>query len=207
MGYLAYHNASEAPVSALGKVNLVPLCLLLIPLSLSTRKELNMHYTLILRINEYPPTFNGKGGLLRMHWSTRRKHLEHWQELIWYSLSAEERTLFQTKQFTSCTITFTRYTTHHMGLDWSNCASSLKIPEDAFVQLGILQDDSPLVVQGVEVRQVVGVQTKGSDVPFTGVEFQIAGRLSSYDRDQFMTNLSNTKAGKTKNGMGEDLGK
>jgi hypothetical protein len=157
-----------------------------------------LRYTLTLRIEEFPPTFNGRGGLLRMHWSTRHKHLVHWQELIWYTLSAEERTLFQTKQFTSCTITFTRYTTHHTGLDWSNCASSLKIPEDAFVQLGILQDDSPTVVQDIDVQQVVGVQAKKKGNAFTGVEFCIEGMLASYDRDQFMAAIAKKKAGKKK---------
>jgi hypothetical protein len=74
---------------------------------------------------------------------------------------------------------------------------SLKIPEDAFVQLGILQDDSPTVVHGIDVQQVVGVQAKKGDA-FTGVEFCIEGMLASYDRDQFMAAIAKKKAGKKK---------
>ena len=152
-----------------------------------------MHHILMLRIESFPPAFNGKDGLLRMHWRTRQQHLEQWKERIWYGLSETERALFERWQFTHCEITFTRHTKHPVGLDWSNCASSLKIPEDAFVQLGILQDDNPGVVCGIGVRQVVGVKTRGKGNAFIGVEFLIQGTLSPYDRDEFMIALARGK--------------
>lgn len=110
-------------------------------------------FHLTLTFDVFPPSLNGNDGLLRMHWRQYTALRTEWEQRIWYALTPEHRTLFQSHWFARCALTYTRRTTHRTGLDWVNLAASLKIPEDALVRCGVLQDDNPAVVQTVLPQQ------------------------------------------------------
>jgi hypothetical protein len=136
-------------------------------------------YELRLQVPEYPPSLNGDNGLLRAHWTTRREWAEQWEAIVWYALTDEQRSIFDNRRFVDCTLTMERHTTSARGLDWTNCAGSLKIPEDVFVKLGILKDDNPTVVKEIKFIQKVGVKKGG----FTGTIFSIVGFMEEYDKE------------------------
>lgn len=110
-------------------------------------------FHLTLSFDVFPPSLNGNDGLLRMHWSQYTALRTEWEQRVWYALTPEQRSLFQTHWFTHCALTYTRRTIHRTGLDWVNLVASLKIPEDALVRCGILQDDNPAVVHTVIPHQ------------------------------------------------------
>jgi len=95
-----------------------------------------MEKTIIFRPPDLPPTLNGKKGLLRMHWSDRKKLKEKYMWLI------REQKIPKFKP--RVVVEVTNYAIRLM--DWDNLAGRFKIIGDALVGLKLLKDDNPDVV-------------------------------------------------------------
>ncbi len=101
-----------------------------------------MKVTLI--IPENVDGLNGKNGLLRAHWSARKKKKESWS---WLFL-AQTHVRFKGK----VNITITRsYKTTKM--DYDNLVSTGKVPLDALVKAGIIEDDNSKIIERIDYRQ------------------------------------------------------
>lgn len=90
-------------------------------------------------VNELTPGLNR---WQRMHWGKRSKIKEKWQWLI------KEQN--PQKHASSVNITYTRVSTQPMDLD--NVGGSFKAIGDALVKGGIIEDDSPDIVQSLTVQ-------------------------------------------------------
>lgn len=78
----------------------------------------------------------------RMHWGKRSKIKEQWQWLI-----KEQKPHMHDRPVS---ITYTRVSTQPMDLD--NTAASFKPIGDALVKCGVIEDDSPDIVQELTVQ-------------------------------------------------------
>ena len=88
-------------------------------------------------INESLPGLNGKNGLLREHFRTRRKRTDKYQWLIMdQNLDTHSGPVHAT---------ITRYGCKEM--DWDNVAASVKPVLDVMEKLGIIRDDSPSTIK------------------------------------------------------------
>jgi len=95
-----------------------------------------------LVIGEIAPGLNGKDGLLREHWKKRGDRVQKYANWI-----AARR---PAKAASPVRIIYTRYSVHRMDPD--NAAASFKCWGDALVQAGVLDDDSPDIIQDFTVR-------------------------------------------------------
>ena len=89
-----------------------------------------------IEIPEVAPMLNGKDGLMRMHWTKRRKLQEKWAALI--------SSVTNTKLKGRVSITYTRSSV--TAPDWDNLCASFKTIGDALVKNGVIEDDNPHVV-------------------------------------------------------------
>ena len=89
-----------------------------------------------IEIPEVAPMLNGKDGLMRMHWTKRRKLQEKWAVLI--------SSVTNAKLKGRVSITYTRSSV--TAPDWDNLCASFKTIGDALVKNGVIEDDNPQVV-------------------------------------------------------------
>lgn len=82
---------------------------------------------------ETAPGMNGDDGLLREHWSERRKRTERYQQLI----KAQNPEPAPSR----VTLKYIRKST--LKMDWDNLCASFKCWGDALVKEGVLEDDDP----------------------------------------------------------------
>lgn len=82
------------------------------------------------------PGLNSKGGLIRSHWSSRKKLKEEIQwEIIGQGIVQFEGQV---------RIEYTRYSKR--TLDWDNCMASMKLLLDSLVKCGVIEDDSLKII-------------------------------------------------------------
>lgn len=110
----------------------------------------------VLTIPEKVPSNNGKNGLLRMHWTDRKKLCERYQ-LIFMSQS-------RNRHLGRVTIHVTHYYIGSSIADYDNLVSTLKIPLDAIRKIGIIVDDHQLITgvptfEQIRVKKEIDVKT------------------------------------------------
>ncbi len=99
---------------------------------------------LIFKHPDMPPSLNGTNGLLRMHWSKRKKTKEKFQWLI-----KEQKFL----KINGCvTVSIINYAI--ILMDWDNLAGRFKIVGDSLVSSNLLKDDSPKVIIDFKMKQI-----------------------------------------------------
>ena len=108
-----------------------------------------MQTTLI--IPEKVPSNNGANGLLRMHWTKRRKLCLTYQWLF--------RAQTQNRHLGRVQIYVTHYYRGQAIADYDNLVSTLKIPLDAIKKTGIIVDDHQLIT-GIPTFEQVRVKDK-----------------------------------------------
>lgn len=115
-----------------------------------------------LRIPELAPSLNSKGGLLRMHWTRRKKLLVKWQYLVMEAAAGR-------KHSGPCRVTITR---HYAStpLDRDNCYAAAKLPLDALRKCGIIKDDDNQTLMSLSCKQVKVATRKeqGTEIIITG---------------------------------------
>lgn len=137
-------------------------------------------YVLRLKVEGSPPSLNGPGGLMRMHWTKKEELQQLWVFLLMEAMTPEERGMFKRRRFKRCNVIYTRYTTHHIGLDWDNMASSFKLVGDGLNQLNVVEDDNPKVIENFWPKQVWGLKrVRGK--PNIYIDLEIDGELEEYD--------------------------
>lgn len=99
---------------------------------------------LIFRHPDMPPTLNGSGGLLRMHWSKRYKVKD---KFSWLIKAQNPKKISGTMQ-----LVMINYAIHLM--DWDNLGGRLKIVGDCLTSMGMIEDDKPEVIVGFQMKQV-----------------------------------------------------
>lgn len=102
--------------------------------------------SITLHIPELAPSLNGKGGLLRTHWTCRKKLLTKWQYLVMAAAAGR-------KHLGPCRITITRHYAS-IPLDQDNCYAAAKLPLDALRKCGIIKDDDSQTVLSLSCKQV-----------------------------------------------------
>jgi hypothetical protein len=112
-------------------------------LAYKSSKNMNLEIT----INELVPGMNGDNGLIREHWAKRKKRKDRYMWMIRYKVKAG------IKFDGPVRIEYERFTNKLM--DWDNHCASFKLIGDALVELGIIEDDSPLVI-----KEFVPLQSK-----------------------------------------------
>lgn len=98
-----------------------------------------MGYRLHLRIPGLPRI---QAAGTRGHWSQRVREKNYWIDLVGWQAIAAGRPPEPLKR---AKLTLIRHS--HGEPDYVNLVSSFKAPEDGLVQCGVLQDDSPQVVE------------------------------------------------------------
>lgn len=93
------------------------------------------------------PGMNGKDGLLREHWSKRKKR----KDMIKRELLAQ--VVGQPKFKDKVRVQFTNYCSSH-PMDWDNFCASFKLIGDSLTDLRIIKDDSPLIIVEFLPKQV-----------------------------------------------------
>lgn len=93
-------------------------------------------------INELPPGLNGSNGLQQLHWAKYNKLKKEWVWLI----KAENPDTHNG----AVKVNYTRVSTNPMDLD--NCAASFKVVGDGLVGCGVIEDDSPDILQELNVK-------------------------------------------------------
>lgn len=116
---------------------------------------------LIFRRPDYPPSLNGNDGLLRLHWSKRKKVLEKFMWMI--------RGMRQDRLRNPCTLVITNYYAR-VPMDWDNLAGRLKIVGDALVKLKLIKDDSPKFIESCQLSQIKVDKLDKEQLVFTFLE-------------------------------------
>jgi Holliday junction resolvase RusA-like endonuclease len=93
-----------------------------------------------------PPGLNGSNGLIRAHWTKRRKMAADCLLRTLAALPSKQRIAGPLRL---------RYTRRYarQPLDLDNLAASIKLPLDALVKAGVLEDDNPRVISELVTRQ------------------------------------------------------
>ena len=92
-----------------------------------------------------PPSLNGAGGLINMHFRARKQKKE---SIMWYILDQnKEKISFADK----VRVTTIKHSSRLM--DWENLASVFKLVGDALIDLDIIVDDSPKYITKFEMFQ------------------------------------------------------
>jgi hypothetical protein len=99
-----------------------------------------------LEIPTLPPALNGPSGLLRMHFTKRRKVADRWAMLLLVARGRDRQ------RFCRCEVKVTFYTSRFRDPD--GAYASLKLPLDELVKLEVLKDDGPDVIHRLTVEQV-----------------------------------------------------
>ena len=82
-----------------------------------------------------PPSLNGAGGLINMHFRARKQKKE---SIMWYILDQnKEKISFADKVRVTTIKHSSRFS------DWDNMAACFKLVGDALIALDIIKDDSP----------------------------------------------------------------
>ena len=82
-----------------------------------------------------PPSLNGSGGLMRMHYHVKK---EQKQKIMWHILEENKKKIkFEGQVRVITTGHSSRFS------DWDNFGTRFKLVGDALIDLGILVDDSP----------------------------------------------------------------
>lgn len=97
-----------------------------------------------LLIPEHVPSLNGKGGMLRAHWSKKKKIIDRY---IWFF-----RSQTQNRHAGRVRLVVTRMC--RRPLDYDNLVSCYKYHLDAIVRAGIITDDGPTVILESKYEQV-----------------------------------------------------
>lgn len=98
-----------------------------------------------ITIAELPPGLNGDKGLIRMHHFVYRKAKDKWQWLLKQAAGTQ-------KAPHPCHITMERYYASQ-PMDCDNAFASIKLPMDAMRAVGMLVNDDPSCVVGLNVTQ------------------------------------------------------
>jgi len=98
-----------------------------------------------LVLDELPPGLNGTEGLIREHFSARKKRKDR------YFIKIRSQTLNRHKG--PVKITYIRYCNRFM--DWDNASASVKLPMDCLKDAKIIIDDSPKIVVEFSTKQVL----------------------------------------------------
>lgn len=94
--------------------------------------------SLALELDNIPPSFNGREGVLRMHWAKRQKVSEGWQYRVKSLVNQRPPKGIPYKR---CVILYTVYGVREQ--DWDNLSSTYKFIGDGLVNAGVLVDDNP----------------------------------------------------------------
>jgi Holliday junction resolvase RusA-like endonuclease len=92
------------------------------------------------------PMNNGRGGLLRMHWTKRRKLQDSYTWLT--------RSLTANRHEGPVRMELIRYSSSHTVADFGNLVSSDKLILDAIVNAGVLPDDNQTVIPQRDYKQI-----------------------------------------------------
>ena len=104
-------------------------------------------------INDIPVSPNGPGGLLRMHWATRKRYNDMWKIMVRQQITPQN----PPEGKMSVRITQNR----RRRLDPDNLVASCKPILDALVAWGLIRDDSEKYCH-LEVRQTTGIYAETS---------------------------------------------
>ena len=98
-----------------------------------------------------PPGLNGKLGLERMHWATKKRMREALEEKVadWYDREDTPIDLVLSGQ--QVRATYTRYSVRLMDVD--NLAASCKLPFDALRDAYLTPDDNPYTIVSLTCHQ------------------------------------------------------
>lgn len=111
-----------------------------------------------LFVPRLPPGLNGKGGLIRKHWTKRAKEQAAWDfEILLLAREAGPAPKPPLR------LTYTRQYAR-LPCDLDNAAASLKQPLDALVRSGAIHDDSPDIIAELIVRQVKVARVKDQGI-------------------------------------------
>lgn len=92
------------------------------------------------------PGLNGKAGLIRAHWATRRREAEVVTKLL---RAAWDGTVLPGP----VEVDYTRFYSR-LPMDWDNAGASFKLIGDALVELGVIPDDGPEVIRAFRPHQI-----------------------------------------------------
>lgn len=98
----------------------------------------------VLKIDHLVPGLNGKGGLIREHFTTAKKKKEAY---LWTFLSQTKN-----RHLGRVRITYNRYCVTPM--DWDNACASFKHLGDALVRAKIIRDDNSRIVLEFIPKQI-----------------------------------------------------
>lgn len=101
-----------------------------------------------LLIPEHVPSLNGKGGMLRAHWSKKAKIIKTYQWLF------RAQSMNQHKGKVRMTVTRMSL---NPTMDFDNLVGCYKHHIDAIVKAGILIDDSPKIIIDPKYEQVIAL--------------------------------------------------
>jgi hypothetical protein len=90
-----------------------------------------------LEIPEVAPMLNGKKGLKNMHYRNYMKLRDRWDSII--------RDVTNERILGTVHVTYTRSSV--VAPDWDNLCASFKPIGDALVNNGVIQDDSPKIIE------------------------------------------------------------
>ena len=105
------------------------------------KEELSKESIFIL--NKLVPGMNGSDGLLREHWTNRKKRKLKYMNIF----RSQVKCIYKG----TVSIDYVRYCCRFM--DWDNMGASFKCVGDALVGLGILGDDGPEVIRYFRLEQ------------------------------------------------------
>ncbi len=94
-----------------------------------------------------PPGLNGAKGLMRMHWKSRVRIKIDIHLSVLHALGGDTKRIDGPVRV-NCTMLYAS-----VPRDWDNLAVAAKYPMDSIVRLGVLEDDSPSVIESMTHRQ------------------------------------------------------
>lgn len=98
------------------------------------------------------PGLNGSDGLIREHWSKRKKRLDNYIMLTWSQKKKSHKGKVR--------VVYERHSVTPM--DWDNLCASFKLWGDSLVKAKVIKDDNPLVVTEFVPRFVKAKNNKES---------------------------------------------
>lgn len=120
-----------------------------------------MDEQILLSFDQLPPPLNGKGGLLRLNHHQRTVIQNGWNGRVLEEVLRQNWD--QWKPITCCRVNFVLRLARLMDL--TNLYARFKVVEDALIRGGLLIDDGPDVVIGLEATQIKVPRTKqGIDI-------------------------------------------
>jgi len=100
-----------------------------------------------IHLPKLPKGLNSSDGMMRKHWSKRRKDQQEWDLAVAVVVAGAGPAPKPPLR-----LVYTRYYASH-PMDPDNAAASIKQPLDALVRTGAIHDDSPDIIAELVVRQ------------------------------------------------------